>query len=154
MDKASSAQKTVQINTIGMKIFVLFILTFLRYNSYSQQRIFYINIPPVLKSGTIIYDLHADPKDSIFTITFSGFSIKKEPAGLLILCYKTFQKGQKNSLGNGDILTPEMTMDSLAKNGRPFLRKNIFYALFIVGNNYYIHRIKRSQYLYMSYENE
>jgi hypothetical protein len=52
------------------------------------------------------------------------------------------------------VLTPEMVADSLIKRERRFFRENIFYALFIKGENYYIHRIERSEYLYKNYKDE
>jgi hypothetical protein len=87
-------------------------------------------------------------------MTFGGFPGKDRDAGYLLLCKKEFTKIRKDSIRNAEILTPEMVMDSLTKNGRPFLRKNIFYVLFIKGENYYIHRVKRSEYLYKNYKDE
>ncbi|HWC54820.1 MAG TPA: hypothetical protein VG676_14630 [Chitinophagaceae bacterium] len=136
-----------------MKVLLPIIFALFFNKLYPQKNTYYINIPSTLKQGSIMYDLHADPKDSIFTITFAGISKRLEEAGFILLCYKEFKHTKRLELNN-EILTPEMVMDSLIKNGRPFLRKNIFYVLFIKGENYYIHRVKRSEYLYKNYKDE
>lgn len=56
-----------------MRLLILFVVLVFSSETYSQQKIFYINIQPTLKQGSIIFDLHADPKDSMFTITFGVF---------------------------------------------------------------------------------
>ncbi|HWC54818.1 MAG TPA: hypothetical protein VG676_14620 [Chitinophagaceae bacterium] len=137
-----------------MKIFVFFFVFFFADRSYSQQKIFYINIPLSIKQGSIVYDLHSDPKDSSFIISFRELPGMDRDASFYFLCRREFTKCERSFFINKLVLTPEMVADSLIKRERRFFRENIFYALFIKGENYYIHRIERSEYLYKNYKDE
>lgn len=136
-----------------MKLHTLLIIILFVNTSYSQQKVFYINIPLTLKQGTIAYNLHTDSQDSTFVIFFNGLPGMDRDAGFYLTCKKAFTKKQGAFYNSTGILTPEMVADSLNKIGRSFFRKNLFYALFIQGDNYYLHKAK-GEYAYMNYKNE
>ena len=133
----------------GVTLFFIFSLV----NCYSQENTFYINIPTNLKEGSITYNLHADTKDSIFTIIFSGLPKRIQDAGFFLSCDKRFIKTDKSYFKNKSIITPETIMDSLTQVGRSFFRKNKFYILFIKGENYYTHSAI-GEYIFMDYREE
>jgi len=133
----------------GVTLFFIFSLV----NCYSQENTFYINIPTLLKEGSIMYNLHADTKDSIFTITFSGLPKRIQDAGFFLSCGKGYTKTDKSYFKNKSIITPEMIMDSLTQVGRSFFRKNKFYTLFIRGENYYTNSAI-GEYIFADYRNE
>lgn len=116
---------------------------------------FYILIQDKINKGQITVSAYGTYSKSAASYIF-GFDPSSPHAYKDASYFLDVQKKEDTvytSIRQFNVLDPYQVMDSLTAHGRPFFRKNTFYAAFFKNGKYYVHKAK-GEYAYMNYEGD